>query len=74
MELQEFAHSSVETVDIWKPGISTDLQEMPEAIPPPGIPMERQKYLYKQIRMFCEPEYTDVTCPQPESGVTTARS
>lgn len=68
VELHEFAHSSMETVDIQKPGISIDLQKMPEVIPPPGIPIERQKYLYDQIRMFCEPEYADITCPQPESS------
>ena len=68
VELHAFAHSSVETVDIQKTGISINLQEMPEVIPPPGIPIERQKYLYEQIRVFCEPEYADITCPQPESN------
>ena len=67
VELHEFAHSSMEKVDIQKLGISIGSQEMPEVIPPPGIPIERQKYLYEQIRMFCEPEYADITCPQPES-------
>ena len=58
----------MEKVDIKKPGVSISVQEMPEVIPPPGIPMERQKYLYEQIRMFCEPEYADITCPQPDSN------
>ena len=58
--------SSTEEVNILKTDVSIDLQELPEVIPPPGIPLERQKYLYEQIRMFCEPEYTDITCPQPE--------
>ena len=68
VELKEFTHSSMEIVDIKKPGISIDLQEMPEVILPPGIPIDRQKYLYEQIRMFCEPEYAGITCPQPESN------
>ena len=68
VELHEFTHSSMEKVDIKKPGVSISVQEMPEVIPPPGIPMERQKYLYEQIRMFCEPEYEDITCPQPDSN------
>ena len=55
VELHEFAHSSMEKVDIQKPGISISLQEMPEVISPPRIPMERQKYLYEQIRLFCDP-------------------
>ena len=52
VELHEFTHSSMEKVDIKKPGVSISVQEMPEVIPPPGIPMERQKYLYEQIRMY----------------------
>ena len=67
----EFVQSSTEEVNILKTDVSIDLQELPEVIPPPGIPPERQKYLYKQIRMFCEPEYTDITCPQPESNSET---
>ena len=59
-------HSSTEQVNIMKTDMSIDLQEMPQVIPPPGIPPERQKYLYEQIRMFCELEYADITCPQPE--------
>ena len=57
--------SSTEEVNSLKTDVSIDLQELPEVIPPPGIPPERQKYLYEQ-RLFCEPEYTDITCPQPE--------
>ena len=57
--------SSIEEVNSLKTDVSIDLQELPEVILPPGIPPERQKYLYEQ-RLFCEPEYTDITCPQPE--------
>ena len=63
----EFTHSSTETVDLKKIGVSI-VQEIPEVIPPPGIPIDRQKYLYEQIRMLCEPEYADTTCPQPQSN------
>ena len=66
IELNEFVHSSTEQVNIMKTNMSIDLQEMPQVIPPPGIPPERQKYLYEQTRMFCELEYADITCPQPE--------
>ena len=44
--------SSTEEVNILKTDVLIDLQELPEVIPPPGIPPERQKYLYQQIRMF----------------------
>lgn len=64
VELNGFVQSSTEEVNILKTDVSIDLQEMPKVIPPPGIPPERQKYLYKQIRIFCEPEYADITCPQ----------
>ena len=40
--------SSIEEVNILKTDVSIDLQELPEVIPPPGIPPERQKYLYEQ--------------------------
>lgn len=66
VEIYEFSNSSKETVDIRKPNVSIGLQERPEEISPPGINIERQKYLYEQIRMFCEPEYADITCPQPQ--------
>ena len=68
VELHEFAHSPMEVVDIRKTDTFIGLQEMPEVIPPPGIPIDRQKYLYEQIRIFCEPEYADITCPQPQSN------
>ena len=65
VQLNEYPHSSTEEVDIQKTGVSITLQDMPEIIPPPGIPMDRQVYLYEQIRMFCEPQYAEVTCPRP---------
>ena len=52
VELNEFVQSSTAEVNILKTDVSIDLQEMPEVIPPPGIPPERQKYLYKQERSF----------------------
>ena len=40
--------SSTEEVNILKTDVSINLQELPEVIPTPGIPPERQKYLYEQ--------------------------
>ena len=45
---KDLMKSSTEEVNILKTEVSIDLQEFPEVIPPPGIPPERQKYLYKQ--------------------------
>ena len=34
---------------------------------PPGLSMDRQKYLFKKIREFCSDEAKDITCPPPKS-------
>ena len=66
--LQEFADSDTTTVDIRKTGVEMDCSQLPECIIPPGLSLDRQTYLYEQIRVFCEPEYADVTCPMPTSS------
>ena len=45
----------------WKP-TTTDL---PPMIPPPGLSLERQQYLFDKIREFCPPDCRDLVCPQP---------
>jgi len=45
----------------WRP-TST---ELPELIPPPGLSLERQWYLYQKIREFCPEEAKDIVCPLP---------
>ena len=65
VELKEFSNSSRVMVDILKAGAEVNQLEMPQRIPPPGISLERQNYLFEQIRVFCEPEYADITCPEP---------
>ena len=51
------------------------LLQSPEAFPqagelqasnPPGLPLERQWYLYNKIREFVRPDAQDVTCPLPQ--------
>ena len=68
VELKEFDHSPVENVSIVKIGEVVPIT-MPELILPPGISFERQTYLFEQVRMFCEPEYADITCPKPGSAL-----
>ena len=65
VELKEFVNSPTVLVNISKPGSDICSTDMPETINPPGIPLDRQKYLFEQIHMFCEPEYADITCPEP---------
>ncbi|KAF6027391.1 hypothetical protein EB796_014291 [Bugula neritina] len=39
---------------------------LPTAISSKGLDLQRQWYLYEQIREFCKPEYTqDLVCPRP---------
>ena len=45
----------------WRPS-ATDL---PEVITPPGLPLEREWYLYNKIREFCPDGTKDVVCPLP---------
>lgn len=41
-------------------------REYPEEIIPEGLSLERQNYLYKEIRGFIrDPQKRDMTCPQP---------
>ena len=45
----------------WKP----TKNDLPPIIPPPGLPLERQRYLFEKIREFCPPECRDLVCPEP---------
>lgn len=45
----------------WMPSQDT----MPPLIDPPGLPLERQWYLYNKIREFCPDEAKDLVCPKP---------
>jgi len=49
----------------WKPSKST----MPPMIDPPGLPLERQWYLYNKIREFCPDEAKDIVCPLPSQSL-----
>ena len=39
--------------------------DMPNIIPPPGLTLERQWYLFNKIREFCPDESKDIVCPKP---------
>lgn len=42
-----------------------NLPPMPNIIPPPGLPLERQRYLYNNIREYIPADRRDVVCPAP---------
>ena len=45
----------------WKP--TADL--LPPVLPPSGLSLQRQWYLYEKIREFCPDHLKDTTCPRP---------
>ena len=45
----------------WQP----TTHNMPDVIPPPGLSIERQWYLFNKIRDFCPDEAKDIVCPKP---------
>ena len=47
----------------WKPTLAT----LPDEIPPPGLTLERQWYLYNKIREFCPDNTKDIVCPLPQT-------
>ena len=42
-----------------------NLRAMPETIPAPGLPLERQEYLFSHIRELVREDQRDVLCPDP---------
>lgn len=48
------------TVDIPSDGF-------PDQIFPEGLPIDRQQYLYNEIREFCRPGTEDLVCPKPST-------
>ena len=45
----------------WRPSPA----DLPAVITPPGLPLERQWYLYNKIREFCPDSTKDLVCPLP---------
>ena len=48
--------------------VEPDMGTFPPILQPEGLSATRQKYLYDEIRQFCEEEYKDITCPKPKSN------
>ena len=63
--VREFADSEEKEVTVLKHNVDKDA--LPSQMMPSGLSLDRQWYLYEQIRQFCDEEYRDVTCPHPRA-------
>ena len=48
--------------DEWKPAAT----ELPPVLPPPGLTLERQRYLYHHIWDYCTESTKDTVCPRSQ--------
>ena len=48
---------------VWSPYA----RDKPPPTPPPGLSLERKKYLFDKIREYCREDTRDLVCPQPDS-------
>ena len=65
VSLQKYSSSPKESVSILR-DLDIPIGELPDEIPLNGLSIERQWYLYEQIREFCTTvEAADTTCPKP---------
>lgn len=39
----------------------------PDVLAPPGLPLQRQQYLYKSIREYVDEPFKDTVCPKPDA-------
>ena len=44
----------------WRPD-----KDFPSIVPPPGLSLDRRKYLSEKIRKFCPPQCQESVCPEP---------
>ena len=52
-------------MDVLKQGVNVDPTALPCTLSPSGLSEQRKQYLYNEIRVFCDEEYRDITCPEP---------
>ena len=48
---------------------SPKADQLPPVLPPSGLSIQRQWYLYNKIREFCPENFKDVTCPRPTASL-----
>src|SRR5688572_6555652 len=64
--------SDVTEFDLLKCPVENLPKQGPPQIPPPGLPLQRQWYLYNQIREYVKDSLQDVVCPLPTESVKAA--
>ena len=62
MEVRKFSRGAAERLSLGKGPCPAGL---PSVVPAKGLSVERQAYLYKEIREFCREGTEDEVCPQP---------
>ena len=54
-------------VNIFRQGVTSSSNDLPEVIHPIGLSLQRQKYLYDEIREFCLAGTEDSVAPKPQA-------
>ena len=65
VEVKRTAESVGKKLKLIKGNWTPDKDDLPPVIPPPGLSIDRQWYLYDNIREFCSRDTQDITCPLP---------
>ena len=65
LKLKLFADSTQASLTLLCDNWAPSADDLPSAIPPPGLSVERQQYLYHSIRPYCTADTQDVVCPLP---------
>ena len=66
VHVKEHCDATDTQIKIVKDDVTIDVIEMPEIITPPGMSLDRQKYLYEKIRPYCANAIAaELTCPRP---------
>ena len=63
--LREFDDSEEIMMDVLKQGVNVDPTALPCTLSPSGLSEQTKQYLFNEIRVFCDEECRDITCPEP---------
>ena len=66
--MKHSADGEVTKFNMLKDNRAPHQNELPAVVPPPGLSLKRQWYLFDSIRQFCTPTTKDIVCPQPASA------
>ena len=74
LQLKMFADSQAINFTLLRGNWAPSPDDLPATIPPPGLSLERQQYLYHSIRPYCSEETQDIVCPVPVETATSTPS